>query len=193
MHFPSLRLLAAAYQGAPDNPFFLAYCSYFAAVSHFVVLYFTDHVDVSSCPAPIQQFFSYTRGFFRTPGHFQFHFSPLGDYGGAERAPSSHGLPNPWTCGYLDGFEQRGGVPFLCHDPIAILSLYSTLFEMCTWGGYWVRECYSSTAEVFFVYVGLTPVCGEDRSSCELQNALCRRVSPVRTSFSGGPSMGLIS
>ena len=77
--------------------------------------------------------------------------------------------------------------------PIAILSLYSTLFETCTWRGYWVRECYSSTAEVFFVYVGLTPVCGEDRSSCELQNALCRRVSPVRTSFSGGPYMGLIS
>jgi hypothetical protein len=77
--------------------------------------------------------------------------------------------------------------------PIAIFSLYSTLFETCTWEGYWVRECYSSTAEVFFVYVGLTPVCGEDRSSCELQNALCRWVSPVRTSFSGGPYMGLIS
>lgn len=29
--------------------------------------------------------------------------------------------------------------------------LYSTLFETCTWGGFWVGECYSSTTEVFFV------------------------------------------
>lgn len=191
MHFPSLGLLSAPYPGAPENLFSL----HSARTSP---LYHT----LSSCISltmwtflraqhRFSSLFLYS-GISSPPWPLSLPLSPLGDYGGAERAPSSHGLPNPWTCGDLDRSEQRGGVPFLS-SPIAILSLYSTLFETCTWGGYWVRECYSSTSEVFFVYVGLTPVCGEDRSSCELQNALCRRVSPVRTSFSGGPYMGLIS
>jgi hypothetical protein len=164
-------------------------CSYFVAVSHFVVLYFTDHVDVSSCPALIQLVFSYSRGFSRPLGRFYFHISPLGAYGGAERAPSSHGLPNPWTCGDLDGSEQREGVPFLCHSnchPFSVQHLVQDVYVGMILG----KECYL-TAEVFFVYVGLTPVCGEDRSSCELQTSLCRRVRTVRPPSVGAPTRAL--
>ncbi len=72
-----------------------------------------------------------------------------------------------------DGCELKGGVPFLFAFPPCAIPVHT---NGCT---------------VLCSSLGPNPLClGEEGSSRELQNALCRRVRTVRTSFNGGPYMG---
>jgi hypothetical protein len=190
MHFSSLGLLAAAYQGAPENLFSL----HSARTSP---LYHT----LSSCISLTM--WTFLRAQHRSSSSFLIlgdFLAPLATFTSTfplwEIMVEQRGLLRHMASQILGSVEiwmdlSRGKACPSFLTPIAILSLYSTLFETCTWGGYWVRECYSSTADVFFVYVGLTPVCGEDRSSCELQNALCRRLAWLGPPSVGAPTWAL--